>query len=402
MKAIACSSIWLGSIATLALFLCPAGALASDTWTQVNSDGFGLSGNREGNAFCVFDNYLYVSVYNASTGFHLYRSTSGNLGTWDEVVNNGLGYVQCRAVDSMAVYEGRLYLGVRSDQYGARIWSSTDGTTFDCVTNWGLYSDVTDTSSENVCSMVVFNGRLYASTLDTHTTSGWGYVGAEIWRSTTSAPADQDDWERVVADGFGISNTRYIFSMCVHNGYLYAGTYNPTSGATVWRSATGDAGDWTQVSNAGFDNGILYTRALASFGSHVYIAFGDKCEIWRAQNPTQQSDWAQVVADATVSNQLGFRSMVITEGTLYAGTRGDPGYGCEVWRSDTGAAGEWTVSTASTGFDGSVANGRVEAMGFFEPTEGNGYVYAPTYNSSTGTELWRSSNFTGVLPWDLY
>jgi hypothetical protein len=65
-----------------------------------------------------------------------------------------------------------------------------------------------------------------------------------VWRY------DGTNWTKVATSGFGDRNNAHVFSLKVLGSYLYAGTYNLTSGCEVWR--TSDGTTWEQANEDGF------------------------------------------------------------------------------------------------------------------------------------------------------
>ena len=122
-----------------------------------------------------------------------------------------------------------------------------------------------------------------------------GAAGAEIWRSNTG---NEGDWQQVVTDGFGGGPAYFIItSLTTFKGQLYA-TVEATlgTGAQVWRSANGT--DWSQVSEDGFGDIDNYqTGASVVFRGQLYVTTRNDvtgAQLWRTTNGTT---WNQVVRD---------------------------------------------------------------------------------------------------------
>jgi hypothetical protein len=187
-----------------------------------------------------------------------------------------------------------------------------------------------------VSALEPFGGQLYAATVH--------YLGTQLWRSS-----DGKTWSSVMTGGFGTAANYGTDHLLKFNGQLYAGTWNcaddncnTSNGGQIWRSPDGTT--WTEVVSGGFSdpvNGEIYS--LAEFGNKLYAA-----------------TW----------------------------TYDDTVHGGEVWRSDSGDSGTWS-RVVSNGFNGDTQNWAVRSFATM-----GGYLYAGTQNTSTGGEVWRTSNGT--------
>ncbi len=205
------------------------------------------------------------------------------------------------------------------------------------------------------------------------------------------------DWSQQNINGFGNRFNQGVSSLEPFGGQLYAGTYNWTNGAELWRSSDGLA--WSPVMAGGFGNSL--NRAfdnLFVFGSNLYAGMWTCADaacnastggqIWRSGDG---STWDPIVSD-------GFGDAVNGEvyafgefaGDLYAATWSydTSAHGTEIWRSDSGDAGTWGI-VASDGFNGDSDNIAVLSFAAL-----GGYLYAGTYNTNTGGEIWRTDNGT--------
>ena len=81
--------IIVGAVLAVALssILLPTQAHAL-SWSQVNSDGFGSSGNWGTLVLHIFNNQIYAGVGN-DAGAPIYRSSDGT--TWNQVEDDGFG-----------------------------------------------------------------------------------------------------------------------------------------------------------------------------------------------------------------------------------------------------------------------------------------------------------------------
>jgi hypothetical protein len=207
----------------------------------------------------------------------------------------------------------------------------------------------------------------------------------------------------VVDGGFGDLYNGGIFHMAVYSDQLYAGswTYTDTLGAGIWRSSTGDAGDWTQVAVNGFgDAGNRAILTLQEFDGYLYAGTRSNspngADIWRYDGVT----WAPVITDGFGDpGTYDIAALAVLGDYLYAGTgRYNPGSqsypGGQLWRcsrtSGCDEASDWSVVVAD-GF-GRATNVNITALHTF-----GRHLYAMTYNGQSGMEVWRTAD--GVS-WD--
>jgi PKD repeat protein len=313
-------------------------------WRQVNINGFGDRSNRYISSLAPFGNQLYAGTYNTGgNGTQLWRM--GATGTWNSVSPNGFGDVSNRAIDRMIEFKGNLYAGTENGTNGGQIWRTPDGDNWMRVVDQGFG----DPTNGEVLGLGVFKDMLYATT--------WSYTnthGSEIWRSTTG---NSGDWHRVVANGFGDSTNQVIGGLVEYDGYLYAGTYHYPVGAEVWR--TPDGATWNQVNTDGFGDPTNYAALmLAVFDGQLYVSTHrtsavDGGQIWRCAS-CDDSDWQQVVSGGFGDKRNWAIDSLIAFGTwLYAAT-GNWTTGTEVWRTQNGA--DWSQANPD-GFGDSNSGG---------------------------------------------
>jgi hypothetical protein len=238
-----------------------------------------------------------------------------------------------------------------------------------------------DRNNWGAWSLGVFGGKLYAST-NNHAN------GAEVYRlSSTGA------WERVATGGLGDASNVGIDRLTEFGGQLYASTWvEDGSGAQIWRSPSGSAGTWSQVAQGGLGSANnTEFMTLTPFGGYLYTGTWVQdsgvhgAEIWRSTTGNNGS-WTRVVSNGFDNNpnNAATLSMKVFAGSLYASTF-NSSTGGEVWRTGDGV--NWT-QVNTDGF-GSAANSHVVSLEVF-----GGKLYAGTRNTSTGGEIWRTSNGT--------
>jgi ubiquinone/menaquinone biosynthesis C-methylase UbiE len=188
----------------------------------------------------------------------------------------------------MAVVQGRgdpapaLYLATWSPSRTGRpstLLRSGDGTDFATVPG-----AVDDPSLNTFRTLLAFDGRLF--TTPTGKTLGWRastHRGARENASGAavvleSAAPRSGGWRAVSPRGFGDPDNLSIFEMAPFNGFLYAGTLNPTEGFQVWKARPDGRPPyrWTKVLGNGAGRGNLNECAvsLCPFGGALYVGTG--------------------------------------------------------------------------------------------------------------------------------
>ncbi|MEW6554889.1 MAG: hypothetical protein AB1384_11455 [Actinomycetota bacterium] len=328
-------------IIALVALACPtflhAETAAAFGWTRTAVGGFGGAANTAAGAMAEYEGRIYAGTYNAR-GCQVW-STSGI--SWTQEVGGGgagtptgpgFGNAGNVNVSSLAVYGSRLYAGVRNPGQGCQVWSY-DGEGWTQEVGGGGAGTPTgpgfgDSGNNDVTSMAVMEGLLYAGTYNAGGCQVWSYDGTA--------------WKRVAEGGFGDADNLGATSMAVYFQDLYVGTLNNdySSGCQVWSY---DGEDWTQQVGQG------------GAGTPIGPGFGD-------------------------SNNRRAASMAVYDYGLYVGTYDSSGgSGCQVWFFD---GANWT-RTGDGGF-GDTSNLAAECL-----VAGGLDLYAGTYNEDTGCEVWR-------------
>ncbi|MCZ2845446.1 MAG: hypothetical protein O2U61_02955 [Candidatus Bathyarchaeota archaeon] len=271
-------------------------------WAQVNTDGFGDANNNYVLTLEVYNSKLYAGTGNTITDGEVWEYDGS---AWTQVNTDGFGDVNNSYVYSLTAYNNRLYAGTGNNTTGAEVWEY-NGSTWTQVNTDG-FGDANNMSIE---SLAAYNNRLYAGT---------GF-GAEVWEYNGSA------WAQVNTDGFGDANNSYAYSLTAYNNRLYAGTYNMTGGE-VWEY---NGSTWTQVNTDGFgDANNMSIESLAAYNNRLYAGTGFGAEVWEYNG----SAWAQVNTDGFGdANNDDVLTLEVYNSKLYAGTE-DITTGGEVWSS---------------------------------------------------------------------
>jgi hypothetical protein len=174
----------------------------------------------------------------------------------------------------MGVFNGKLYVcGIGTwwpPMAISRILTSDTG-------NSGSWQDVSGAiaGTNNVRGLVEYNGKLYVSA----STPGTSVSGAGLGAVWCSANPGVDPWVKVCLDGFvgPESNNTEIPYLAVFNGYLYASTLNYEQGFEVWKTNATDSNndgvyEWKQVIKDGFgDTWNQWGMTMEVFNNHLYV-----------------------------------------------------------------------------------------------------------------------------------
>jgi ubiquinone/menaquinone biosynthesis C-methylase UbiE len=272
-----------------------------------------------------FNGRLYTSPTGQAHGRHnlsesptVLECSDLDTGEWHPVSVRGFGDSTNTTVFEMVAFNGFLYAATLNPSQGFQIWKTKPGGRFyrwTKVITEGAYRGILN---EAVLSMCVFNNALYVGT---------GIQNGGYDRTYKIGPAaaelirihPDDSWDLIVGEprltpegykfplsgsgpGFGDLFNAYIWRMAVHNGWLYAGTYNWSiwlryisidtwpiwmrkllnefgiknvvanhAGFDLWRSCDGIT--WVPVTRTGFNNSYNYgARTMVSTPFGLFIA----------------------------------------------------------------------------------------------------------------------------------
>jgi len=365
----------------MAAVLVPSAASA-DTWNASISGGF--TGNFQPaqpvvSSMAFFNSggsdTLYVGTQNDSTGCRVYGFIAG---TWTQVNTDGFGIPTNTKASSMVSANGYLYVGTRNDTGGCQVWRYNGS-------NWtraGLLGGFGDPNNVEASALAVFGTTVCVGTENDFSVGG---NGCEVWSYTGLF------WTQINSNGFGPQNNRRVSSMVSYNGRLVAGTENRATGCQIWQyddsswasvteTGFGNPANTAASSLASY-NGVLYTGTFNNGGCQVWsYSGGTPVELVGAGPPGtptapgfgNQSNSG--VASTTVYNDSGTNK-------LYMGTQKNWADGCEVWSYDSG------TTTLNQVIGGGPA-GTPTAKGFGDPLNQSAYAAASTSsggNLSFGT-----------------
>jgi hypothetical protein len=295
----------------------------------------------------------------------------------------------------VAVFNDQLYVGMEGDDlYGARVWRTKSGVSIArSQSDWeqvvdDAFGDVDN--NDHIDSLEPFGGYLYASTAQKNSDRD----GTEVWRSSTG---NAGDWTQVNSDGFGTSYNENFKDMSVltvdGTPWLCGGTMNWNMGVQVW--CTTDGTSWVQKNGDGFgDAENIKIWSADVFNSYLYLGtehYGAG-GVWRTDGtPEDTTLWQwQPVFTATTTDRVDIIGSY--DGYLYIGFDGGSGNGTQIYRSSSGASGGFSP-VITDGF-GDPNNGRVIVDA---GTVYNGALYLATLNHATGAEVWRTTD--GTTAW---
>lgn len=305
---------------------------------------------------------------------------------WERVSEYGFGHPDSfvLGITALEAFDGNLYAGLISSPAGTGIYRSEDGMDWlpaseinfgeplppapeGCGDHWWYIWDMDE-----------FNQQLYAS-VTFMCTSIMGTYGGMIVRSEDGAT-----WEAVVTDAFGYTQTQAIHNLAVYQDMLYAGTIDMTNGTKIWRSDSGDEGDWEEVTpvnlamSAQFNSADFEVYHDMLFMTTQVMTVTGEAQIWSTEDGvTWQAGPMEIFTCEPACAAMG---LAVFSDTLFMGVTDLPGG--ELWSTTNGIT--WTLS-ASTG-DSNLAT--LNPLGV-----NDGYLYLGinTMDGSPG-RLWRTAD----------
>jgi hypothetical protein len=195
------------------------------------------------------------------------------------------------------------------------------------------------------------------------------------------SPALAQCFTQVNDDGWGSSANLYAWSQVTFNNQLYVGTFNPDEGAQILRY---DGVNWETVVTAGLNSpNNTGVRNLVIFGDALYAGTRndvDGAEVWRT---TDGVNWEVVVSGGFGTNlNSAVRAMYVYKQRLFVGLQAEGAGLGQLWLSRNGDS--WSPVILN-GFQGD--NKSIHVLEQFGP-----WLYAGTKNSTTGLQIWRTSN----------
>ncbi len=204
-----------------------------------------------------------------------------------------------------------------------------------------------------------------------------------------------DEWRLRLIDNKGIDdpNNIGIARMTSFGEFLYLTTWNTESGGKLYRSRDGES--WERIGEPGMNGNAknFCLTSLAWLAGQLYVGVWNQSEggsMFRghadAPNPVDIK-WETITSDAFGNRRnWGFTHIREFKGNLYAGCF-NLTQGSEVWRSDSGDPGSWTM-VIPKGW-GSPANSDTTMM-----IDDGKHLYVGTESArkidEVGMQLWRT------------
>ena len=340
---------FLSALLAAAFVLCPF-QLYADTWGElVASGGISNPNNQVLVPVATFGDSLYIVSYNSTDGGHLYRTANGT--DFELLSSNGFGdptNVQITAMLGSPVgkaFNGYLYFGTQKYGAGTEIWRTSDGVNYEQFLEDGI--DGFHPNMNMIIFGTVYDGWLYFGTQD--------FVnGGALWRT------DGVIAEQVTEDGLGDpdpSNNSFVTPGIVYKENFYVTTWNYSSGAEIWRLSLEnlDTGNFEWVNETpshGNWPGAVHAYMLTNFeiegSDYLYMSTTDSIHgggIWRSLTG-DSGDWEPVLLNG---NTKGFddpendRIFLVPAvgGKLYAGIAREGSTGGHILESTDGVT--WTA-----------------------------------------------------------
>ncbi|MBP7961694.1 MAG: alkaline phosphatase [Caldilineaceae bacterium] len=234
-----------------------------NSWTQVNTDGFGTIYNVNFKDMQVFDNHLCGGTVNAS-GTQVWCTSNGT--DWAQKNVGGFGTTANGGTYSGLVFKDALYFGTGG-------WTSTDVAslyrTLDLDADRPEWTQVFEgpVGSIRVDILGELNDYIYISHVSPN--------GMVILRSPTGNP---DSWTQVnipSMDGDKRNSGTIVDGGTTFDGHIYVGVYNTTTGVEVWRTdgtliPNSTILRWEQVGGSGLGNRNTWYAELIPFNGDLY------------------------------------------------------------------------------------------------------------------------------------
>jgi len=269
---------------------------------------------EDDNGFRIMAQYngdLYTGSQN-NTGANIYRTTNGT--NWTELTGGPVDNANNISIRTMIQHNGFLYVGTENNKTGGELWQYNGS-------GWNKLQTFSDPS---VAELHVFNNKLYLGTWNfndkfkfyesagggfTQVTpvfpgsnnlqnlgvmklidyKGYFYLGTVNYQDgftllRTKTPGNPNSWQVLTTNGFGNPDNSYSWSMKIHNGVLYLGTFNsgiyggqyapapiPLDGrAQLWY--TEDGATWKMMNDDGFGTPFTYGyRTMAVNDNRLFV-----------------------------------------------------------------------------------------------------------------------------------
>jgi nucleoside-diphosphate-sugar epimerase len=293
-------------------------------FSPVSEPGLGNPNISTFRSLIAFDNHLFVPptgegiTFNTNKASVILRSADPVEGQWELACEPGFGDATNNGIFELEVFNDHLYAGTFNPFQGYQIWKTPMTGTAPCcwtkVMERGAYRGQLN---EIAMSMCPFNGALYVGSAIQN--GGYDHnnmVGPASGEIIRIYP--DDSWELVVGSprrtpagmkyplsgmGPGFDNifAGYIWRMAVHEGWLYASTF-----------------DWSVFLPYARRPSQPAARMMREFGVDHLVRVGGGFELWRTRDGI---NWIPVTQNGLGNPyNYGARNLVSTPYGLFVGT----------------------------------------------------------------------------------
>ena len=255
------------------------------SWTDHGQVGNGMFVK----ALAVFDGQLFAGTCEAGKdqAGHVYR-----FGRDKKWIDCGTP-ARCNAVSAFAELDGKLYVGVSKYRLGGSALKESENPNlggkifqYDGDNRWINCGQLPET--EGIGGFAVFRGKLHAGSL--YKPAGFfRYEGDQKW---TTLP---------------LPNSKRVEAMCVHNGQLFASSYDE---AHIYRY---DGETWTDCGQVG-EAANTQTYSFAIHNGRMYVGTWRTGKVFRYDGDNQWADCGRL------GEELEVMGMMVHNGGLFAGS----------------------------------------------------------------------------------
>jgi len=318
-----------------------AGVVVPYTQTQweevaeVNGEPFGNAQRQNGmrqndhiDSLAEFNGVLYASTANGGSseqGTLIYSSTTGAASSWTQAITSGFGYTQNTNFKDMQVFQGWLCGGTQNWMTGAQVWCTNHGISWTQKAYGGFGATGNDTTTVEIWSGYVYSSALYFGAQNTGAIYTSTADDVALLLRTADLSPMYPDWMRVYTGAAGSYRVDILGDL---DGYLYIATTS-VSGVVILRSATGDAGTWSQVNVSGMDgnaqNSSTVVDGAAVYNGALYVAVTNVYSgvtVWRTTGVENGGlvDWTRVGGHGLDNGKNYYAELIPFNGYLYAWT----------------------------------------------------------------------------------
>lgn len=318
--------------------------------------------------YFVWNDVLYFSADNGSTGYELWRSDGSTAGTYlvkDFGFGNGFP-------EHYAVLNDRLYFSADSGASGRELWV-TDGTT----SNTRMVVDINPSIfADGPSHLFTFNDKLLFIAEGSDTDS-------ELWISDGTA-AGTKLLKDINPNGSGMETNPNTDEIRFHQigDLVFFSANDGTHGKELWRTDGTTAGTQrVRVASAGTN---AYTpQNFVVLEDILYYKYDDGTtgtELWRSDGTDAGTYMVKNIRFSSNSSMFLPTYFTTHQSRVYFNAKGDDNFGEEVWQSDGTEAGTIRVTDINPEFRDS------DPGNFF--SLGEDLLFA-AYNPESGYELYR-------------